>query len=275
MSNKIQLSRAETKEKITDILIAFDEFAKANNIRYSLGAGTLLGAIRHQGFIPWDDDIDVYVPRPDYEKIVAMAKAGWASGDLRFTGFEIDDFPMPFIKMINSSIEVVDRATRKGIPLHLWIDIFPVDGMPDDPMQARRLLKTAKILIYLIKAGNYRFLGAGRTRAKRIAKMIAIPIVKACHLNSWAEYRLISIAKSNRYEESKTVCDVVWNAYGVGEIIDRLDFEEMSPVRFEGRGFPATTSYDKWLKGFYGDYMALPPKEQRVSHGVIAMRKGN
>lgn len=272
MGEQEYLSQQEIKSGLLEILKAFHEFAQLNDIRYSLGAGTLLGAIRHHGFIPWDDDIDVFVPRPDYDKIIRAAREGWNNGSLRFTGYEIDGFPMPFIKMIDSSIQVVDRATKPSIPLHLWIDIFPMDGVPDDMGAARRYLKKTRLLIYLIKAGNYKFFGAGRTRAKRIAKMLVIPFVKIFSLNSWAERKLINAARSIRYDTAKSVCDVVWNAYGPGEIISKEAFEKMTLVGFEGHEFRATDAYDDWLRGQYGDYMELPPEDKRVSHGVIAKR---
>lgn len=267
-----RLTDSEVKEGILRILLAFDEFSRENGIRYSLGAGTLLGAIRHEGFIPWDDDVDVYVPRPDYDRIVEMAREGWSSGDLRFTGFEVDGFPMPFVKMVDTSVEVVDRATKESIPLHLWIDVFPMDGVPADPAEARALLRRTKVLVYLIKVGNYKFFGAGRTRAKRLAKVLAAPFVILIRLNTWAERRIVAEARSRPYEESEYVCDVVWNAYGPGEAIAREDFERTVRVRFEGHDLPAASGYDGWLRGMYGDYMRLPPKGDRVSHGVVATR---
>ena len=273
MNETAHLSQQEVKRGLLEILDAFHEFALANDIRYSLGAGTLLGAIRHEGFIPWDDDIDVYVPRPDFDRIVKLAKAGWSNGSLRFTGFEIDGFPMPFVKMIDTSVQVVDRATRASVPLHLWIDVFPLDGVPDDEEQACRYLKKTRLLVYLIKAGNYKFFGAGRTRAKRIAKMLVIPFVRALRLNTWAERKLIETARSLKYDDSSNVCDVVWNAYGPGEIMPRSAFELMTSVNFEGREFRATSAYDEWLRGMYGDYMKLPPEEKRISHGIVARRK--
>lgn len=272
VSEHVRLSQQEVKQNLLEILKAFHAFADQNDIRYSLGAGTLLGAVRHRGFIPWDDDIDVYVPRPDYDRIVEAAKGGWHSGSLRFTGFEIDGFPMPFIKMIDSSVRVIDHATKPSIPLHLWIDIFPMDGVPDDEKMARQYLKKTRLFIYLIKAGNYKFFGAGRTRAKRIAKMVVIPFVKMFDLNTWAERKLIDTAQSIRYETAQNVCDVAWNAYGVGEIIPRKKFEKMRLAEFEGCEFFATEGYDEWLRGMYGNYLELPPENKRVSHGVVAER---
>ena len=107
---------------------------------------------------------------------------------------------------------------------------------------------------------------------KRIAKMLVIPFVKLFGLNTWAERRLINDAKSIRYETAKNVCDVVWNAYGPGEIISRKAFEEMTLVSFEGHKFYATANYDSWLRGLYGNYMELPPESKRVSHGIVAER---
>lgn len=268
---KKYLDIEEVKEKELDILLAFKQFAEKNNICFSLAYGTLLGAIRHKGFIPWDDDIDVVVPRPDYDRIVSLAKEGILLGPYKFTGYEIDKFPMPFVKMVDTRISVEDHATKKSIPLNLWIDIFPLDSVPSDPDAFIGLYKKVYFLRSLIKVGNYKFWGAGKTRAKRFAKMIAMLPVKLFRLNDHAERKLLALAQSTGdYNSATHVAAIVWGAYWAGEQLEKSIFEELIVIEFQGRFFPAPAKWDSYLTSLYGDYMTLPPEEEQYNHGVKA-----
>lgn len=264
------LSHEEVQRCLIDILDTFDRIARNNDIRYSLGAGTLLGAARHKGFIPWDDDIDLYVPRPDYDRLVEMARSGLSIGTKRLVGFEIDNYPIPFMKMVDMIVHVNDPTVRKGLEQHLWIDIFPLDGLPDDAREVDRLLRRAGLLRYLVKIGNYKLFGAERSTIKVLGLATVMPLVRLFRLNNWAERRLIELAKTIPYNESKTVGNIVWNAYGAGEAVARTAIDQTSPMQFEGSSYFATKRYDEWLRGMYGDYMVLPPEEQRTAHSIKA-----
>ena len=230
-----KLSEKEVKQHEFDILVAFDEYASGRGLAYSLGYGTLIGAVRHEGFIPWDDDIDVLVPRADYEKIVEDARRGFQVGPYRFTGNEVDGFPMPFVKMIDTRVAVHDSATKESI-----------------------------------KVGNYKFIGAGKTFLKRLVKMALMPFVMAFGVHKRAEGKIIALAKNCGQSDSPYIGNIVWGPYRHGEILPAAMFDEYTTVTFEGREFPAMKDWDGYLSSIYGDYMKLPPENERFSHGVDA-----
>ena len=272
-----KLSMDEVRQRELEILLAFNELAKEHGIRYSLAYGTLLGAVRHRGFIPWDDDIDVMVPRPDYERLLELVRDGaLGDGEFEFVGYELGNFPMPFIKMVDPSIRVHDIATKNNIPLNLWIDIFPLDGVPADDGAWGEECGKAQTCKNLIKVGNYRLLGAGKGLGRRIAKMIAMPFVMLLKLNDRAERDVIESAKGGlSYEKSQFVADVVWGPYGTGERFCKSLLDSFINVEFEGYQLPALAGWDAYLRGIYGDYMQLPPIDKRVAHGIEAWVEDN
>lgn len=266
-----KLSSDEVKAELLNILISFDEFARKEGIQYSLAYGTLLGAVRHGGFIPWDDDIDVVVPRPQYEKIVEFAKRAGTIGEYRFTGYEVDGFPMPFLKLVNPRISVTDIATKSKIKLELWVDIFPLDGCAQDVARYMRDDKKSHYCKALIKTGNYRFWGAGKGRLNRIKKMFAMPFVEAFRLNDKAERYVINLAKSGlSYEDADFVSNLVWGPYGMRERFEKRCVSSTVEMTFEEHSFQAMVGWDEYLSTVYGDYMRLPPENERVAHGIQA-----
>lgn len=267
-----KLTSDKVKQEELKVLLAFDRLAKDHGIQYSLAYGTLLGAIRHRGFIPWDDDIDVMVPRPDYEKLLNLIKEHrLGTGELVFQGFELGNFPMPYLKFSNSNIEVRDIANKASIPLYLWIDVFPLDGVPADEVAWAAECSKAQTWKNLIKAGNYRFFGAGKGLRNRLAKMAVKPWIAALGLDDRAEKSIITTAKTGpSYTEAEFVADVVWGPYGKGERFSKGLIGDYVLVEFEGHELPALSGWDAYLTGIYGDYMELPPVEKRVAHGVEA-----
>lgn len=267
-----KLTSAEVKQEELKILLAFDALSKENNVCYSLAYGTLIGAVRHKGFIPWDDDIDVIVPRPDYERLLGLIKSGALKTDpFLFQGYELGNFPMPYLKFSNSNIVVHDIANKPSVPLRLWIDVFPLDGVTSNEQEYAELNGRAQTWKNLIKAGNYRFFGAGKGLGNRLAKMVVKPAVALFKLDDKAERQIISAAKSGvSYAEADYVADVVWGPYGMGERFSKRLFDGVVSVEFEGHSLPALKGWDSYLSGIYGDYMQFPPVGKRVAHGVEA-----
>ena len=125
-----ELSDLEIKKELCSMMKTLDMYLDNHNIKYSIMAGTLLGAVRHQGFIPWDDDIDIAIFRDDYDKLVAILRNDrFISNNLVASGFEIDKTEMPFIKIYNNNIFVHDDLKRTDSKL--WIDVFPFDYIPN------------------------------------------------------------------------------------------------------------------------------------------------
>ena len=273
MDSEAKLSQAEIKSELLNLLLVFDSYATAYGIPYSVAYGTLLGAVRHKGFIPWDDDIDLVVPRPYYERLLEMAKKNPFIGCYRLTGYELDGFPQPYLKLVNPDIKVFDIATKSRIDLRLWIDIFPLDGCTDDEDEYDKINKAAHYCRAIIKTGNYRFWGAGKGRLNRVAKMVAMPFVMLFRLNDKAEQRLAILASSGPgYNDADMVSNIVWGSNNVGERFSKHLFESTVKVVFEGHEFPALAGWDEYLTRIYGDYMQLPPEKDRVAHGISAWR---
>ena len=160
------LSHEELQSELFRLLCAFDDFAREHELSYTLGAGTLLGAVRHQGFIPWDDDVDVAMPRPDFERM-CRAK-GEAPEGFAVLGPLEKEMPYPFAKFCDLSIRCQEKQAVGAYEGYLWIDVFPLDGIPADEDQAKRQFEQA----YKLKMrASRKFLPASRSWLKRALKI--------------------------------------------------------------------------------------------------------
>ena len=266
-----RLTSQEVKAREIEMLSVFDAFAQAEGIRYSIAYGTLLGAVRHGGFIPWDDDVDIVVPRPDYDRLVRMAVAGKAPKPYRFTGWAVDGFPMPFVKLIDPRVGVRDSANKPSIPLNLWLDVFPLDGVSTDETAYREVDRKAQLLKSIIKTDNYRFLGAGKGLGRRMAKMAVKPWVSLFGLGDKALRGIDELARLGpSYDEAAFVSNIAWGIYGLGERFPKQLMEGGDEMRFENIVCRVMPGWDEYLSSIYGAYGELPPLQERVAHGVDA-----
>lgn len=266
------LNPVEVKREILNILIKFDELAEKHGLTYTLAYGTLLGAVRHKGFIPWDDDVDVVMPRPDYDRLIRLVKDGLAVPGHRFVGYELGNYPIPYLKLQNTRIAVSENYCDGSLEAYLWIDIFPIDGVPASDDEFIPFWKKAQRKQLLCMMG-YVSPMSGANIAKKIAKFGLSIYCKHMGGAKRATDSLIAMARERSYAESQYVADVV-AGYCPGEKMKREEFENLKQLEFEGHLFPAFCNYDKVLTQIYGDYMELPPVENRVSHGVVAWRVG-
>lgn len=260
----LELNKNELKQRELNILLQIKYFCENNNIKYYLAGGTLLGAIRHKGFIPWDDDIDICMPRKDYEKFVYGFQNN--KKELEVYSSLLGNMSIPFCKVYDKKTIIKSEFNHNKQQLGLWIDIFPVDGLPEDIELVTKIYNIVafyrKILI-LTKAKP----GKGKSILKKYLKYILIPTAKFYGANKLVN-KITGIAKKYSYEESRFVGNIVWGLYGIGERMPKDEFERSVMVEFEGYEFPTFSCWDNYLRGLYGDYMKIPAIEERNNHNM-------
>lgn len=264
---KLELEQVKIYE--LKILKCFDDFCKCYNLQYFLAGGTLLGAIRHQGFIPWDDDIDVCMPRKDYLKFIGLSSVFENTfSSLIVKSNILNNLSLPFTKVIDKRTIIDSKYSKDDNNSHLWIDIFPVDGLPNSIKQVNTIYSACSMYRTILLLNDAR-LGVGTTFIKKYAKYILRPLARIYGKQRCIE-NIEKIAAQYPYDECKYVGAITWGLYGVGERMLKEEFEKTIEVEFEGYKFPAFSCWDSYLKGLYGDYMQLPPIEKRKTHDMIA-----
>ena len=257
-----ELSLDELKEIELDILKKFDAFCKENNIKYYLSHGTLLGAIRYKKFIPWDDDVDLLIPREDYDRMLSLFK-----DDDRYQLFAFEkneNYRYPFAKLCDMTTRKVETDCNNGVELGVDIDLFPLDAWDDDLKKAQKevgYIKRNMALLLLTKIKR----PLDSNPLKRLIKRV---IMLFCKMVG-SKYYIQKILKASHRKEQKgnnyLGCKA-WCVYGERGIIPARVFAEATNVEFEGLCFPAPSDYDTYLTCLYGDYLPEPPKEKQKTH---------
>ena len=265
------ISFDELKKIQIEILDEVNSYCEKNQLSYFLSSGTLIGAIRHKGYIPWDDDIDLYMPRDSYELFLSNYN-NMTDGKYRVNEVRLDTgFSQPFIKVEDTTTVLVDPKTDYG-GLGVSIDVFPLDYVPDNELLLSIEFKV-KNLLYSISTAKSTPLGSiplfpsRRWRAfVRLAHLIPISPV-------WINKLIIKIVK--RTKPSCRVCNIAGN----GPLSKRGCFNAQSiassiPIEFEGKKYKTMEGFHDYLTHTYGNYMELPPVEKRKpSHQCVAYRK--
>ena len=245
----------ELKSIQIDLLQKTSDFCERNDLKYFLCGGTLIGAIRHKGYIPWDDDIDIAMPRPDYDRFVKS----FNHPDNYYQVVNLDNNP----KYEYCFAKVYDNRTLlkefhyPGETFGVYIDVFPADGVKN-AAQIKKIMLLHKLLN--TKRANY----YNRTLFKKcintVGKLLLLPF-SAHQIARWMdkECRMYPFG-------SLPMAGVIANPFGPGEMVDRTVFDSYIYVDFEGRKYQAPIGYDIWLRSVFGDYMQLPPIEFQVSH---------
>ena len=258
------------------ILKAVLKIIEQHNLRYYMLGGTFLGAVRHKGFIPWDDDIDIGLPREDYEKFIA-----YASNDieepLQLKTFFIDDNYKEYItRIINKNILFNRNDALQTKNTNLWIDIFPLDGMPENAFVRKfhqlRLLYRRLMLQY----SNFKT-GINIKKKRNFLELLLIKFgfffTKFINLNTKTQLKkLDGVLKKYPYETSTYIVNFM-GAYKFKEMFPRTLYEDSCEYQFEDLMLCAPKNYDAILRQMYGDYMTPPNVEQRFSHSLVLEEK--
>ena len=261
------------------ILKELDRICEKFRIPYVLDAGTLLGAIRHGGFIPWDDDADVVMPRNGWEAFSKVAASELPEGmklvlpDSYGEGKRFYDFTPRIIYEYSQRREPgAEDAYYEGKLNHLWVDIFILDRLPDNPAAAKAVLLRHKAL-YLLAMGH-RF----HLDMKKYPVKLKLPVLGGSSAGKLLPMRQIfrMQEKLARCANRKKTSFWYYSNYEPGFIDIRLEdswVRDRIRIRFEDTTLSIPAHYDEVLKSIYGDYMTLPPKEERrPSHGSTEIR---
>ena len=250
----------ELKRLQLEMLVEIDKFCTDNNIQYSLAYGTLLGAVRHHGYIPWDDDIDIMLPRADYEKFIKGFNA--SNMDVFYFG-KTDNYYLPFAKVVRTDTVMEENVSIKS-NMGVYVDIFPIDALPDGHFSRSALLLYKQFLnaIYQFKVVR---LSSHRSYAKNIVLAIGKLFSKLIPMR----FLLNCMTRLSRIHENKPsgFCGCIADSDKSSKVVySTTFFLSYQVLPFEGYQFRVISSYDAWLRHVYGDYMQLPPLEKQVSH---------
>ena len=265
------LNKREIQSVLTEMLVAFTDYCDRHQLRYYLVGGTLLGAVRHQGFIPWDDDIDVGMPRKDYERFLELVKREPVNDHLVAISGEDGTLSNPYCELIHTGTHLERNSSQyireKCQILHLFLDIFPQDGWPESDEEAEKLAKQMKRKRYMIQNARAK-IGKGTSLGHIIAKTPIVLLMRCigyqCVIN-----QMNHIAAKYDYDRSKYVGAVTFGIYGAGERCLHDDVVNFQHVIFEGHKLCAPGGYEKYLTQIFGDYMQLPPEEKRIDHKMM------
>lgn len=264
------LSPEAIKRVSVDILKYIDTICRKNQIEYFIAFGTLIGAIRHKGFIPWDDDIDICMKIDDYRKFREIVNA---DSQYRFIDLSTNpDYYFLFGRVTDTGTKLVLPNKPEIHGLGVFVDVFPIYNAP--PVEEReewyrQYAALRQKMLYTVP-GTAHYQGPKLKSMVRYAKRIPKRIKYKSR--NYSQYCAEITALLNRYENSGTGDVVVMDTpYGLKTVMERKIFESAAEVEFEGGKFLAPVLYEEYLTKLYGDYMKLPPVEKRVSsHGFQA-----
>lgn len=230
-------------------------FCDAHGIRYTLSGGTLLGAIRNKGFIPWDDDADMAMLRPDYDRFVRE----YRSSRFKLLSIGTGTYAGTYAKVIDPGTVVREKGVS-GI-IGVWVDVFPLDGAPRRgycPLATSGFWRRYRSVL---KYRNHPLLRDGASAKALVLSVLALPLRLVPNRILFAP--ILRNMRRHSVDSSPFVGFIGGSGYTVRETVPRTVVDSFVPVSFEGRTFSAMKGWDEYLSSLYGDYMTPPPPEKR------------
>jgi len=249
------------------ILCQFKKYCVKHGLKYNLEGGTLLGAVRHKGFIPWDDDIDVIMPRQDYVRFLQLVEKESVGDNLvlvtRDSGLA---FRSPYAKLCNSRTIVYEHGELQEAGV--FIDIFPIDGAANN----ESIIKCQYIFTDVIKVlEGYARMDEVRRKALPLRKKIRAFICRSLGVDFWRTW-LDHIFMRYEYGKTKYVSQIAWSTKLVYNLTE--EYDRQVELEFEGEKFACPSCYDNRLRQMYGDYMQMPAEQDRHSkHSIVGFWK--
>jgi len=254
-----ELTTEELKRTELDILRAIRDFCDAKGLKYFLCGGTLLGAVRHKGFIPWDDDIDIGMLRSDYETFINEFPD---TGRYRVITYKNNkEYRNPYAKVVDTATVLKEQLVRNTEGMGVFVDVFPFDGLGDTMEGALAILNKVHHNDHF---GNYcQFFFYPPKSPKKIAKnikMVYSRLTRKMYFDAIGR-----LCMKHSFEDSK-FAGATMGQYREREILPKEAFDGVTSIEFEGDTFSAPVGWEAYLKSLYHDYMQLPPEEKRVTH---------
>ena len=260
-----EITNKELLELQLDILHKVDVFCRQNSIQYTVDGGTCIGAVRHKGYIPWDDDIDIAMTRPNYDKFIHSFNGSYPN--LEVYAPELNwNYYAPYANVCDKRTVLYEGSNgHHGMEIGVKIDVFPIDGVAPDINEYRKNRKIQKKLWTAMYAKRT-LLGVLWRKNKKSACHIFLKKLRLC-ATSYESLQKASreLAIKYPFETSQYVEDFT-NPFTREVRCSRQAFEEYMDVPFESITVSIIKGYDEYLTKLFGNYMQLPPEEQRISH---------
>lgn len=267
MKELTQALRPQWNAIIVDVLREFIKICETHHLSYFCGGGTVLGAVRHRGIIPWDDDIDVNMPRPDYDRFLEICKTRDMGDYAVVSPYNHPNYPLHFSKMYNRKTTLIEEADVPCV-IGLYVDIFPLDGTADDIDEAFAMMQRFQKLKNRLEAIST------HNRFVDYAKLLLKPhewgrfVYKTIGFFFRKQYRaslinrLDAISYSHPYANAKNVI-LYSGGYGRRDIYPKSWFLNVTTLEFEGMDIKVPADYEDYLHQLFNDYMQLPSIEER------------
>lgn len=267
------ITTSELRKIQIGILDVIDAFCFQNGLTYYLCGGTLLGAVRHKGYIPWDDDIDIMMPRPDYERFITDFHT---QDYLKVISHKTDPYyPFAFATVNDTRTWKNETKLRKKYTKDVCVnvDVFPIDGLPDDQNEIKEIYRKVKLYGDYLQMATYKF-GKGTGFLSTIKKNIGIfiwRIAETLLLVSTDKMieRFSNVSKEANSKNAAFYRITAISHYGTSEVNHASVYSETVKVKFEGKEYPAPIGYVEYLSKLYGkNFMKIPPKKMQKTHHV-------
>jgi len=265
-----ELSIQEIQEVSLEILKSVADVCEELHLRYFLTYGTLIGAIRHKGFIPWDDDVDIMMPRKDYEELLSY----FLTHSEDYPHLELynpetcSDYPYMISRFCDNRY-LLRVENEKPYGIGIFIDVYPLDGLGDTLANAIHVGRKGNILsTFCYQSTRIHYNPATSTSGHKLLKAIVkVPVYCAAKIigKNYFQRQLNKLIRIP-YDDAEYVGPVVWLVGGEENIFPRKWFNELIDVPYEQYCFKVPKLYDQFLRKMYGDYMQMPPEKNRVGH---------
>ena len=265
-----EIQSEELKQIEFNLLKKIDYICRERGWRYSLCGGTLLGAIRHKGFIPWDDDIDIAMPRKDYELFLNYVIANGKEYGIQIVSPRTSSCYAYLAAKVCDTNTIMEENNfkRDGLKMGVYVDVFPIDGL-GTKTKAKKHFNATRFERELLVARNWKRFFRSKTHAWYIE-----PVRFAFWMMSRFVSTLKLVDKVETYYaqfplEKSEYAAVVCGSYREREILPTEVLNTFTTVDFEGSRFMAFKKHDDYLRSIYGDYMKLPAKDKQISHHMF------